>query len=150
MILVDTSVLIDYFRGAERPHCHAFQWILDGSLPFGINAHIYQELLQGTRLDQEYEKLKTYLDSQVFYQFQNPLESHAQAAQIYRRCRKSGYSGVSTIDCLIAQTAIENDLWLLHHDSDFEKIAKVAPLKLFSDWLGGNAFSGGETDDRPE
>lgn len=123
---------------------------MEGAVPFGINADIYQELLQGTRTDREFEQLKTYLNSQVMYGLLNSLESHAQAARIYRRCRKAGFSGASTIDCLIAQTAIENDLWLLHHDPDFEKIAKVAPLKLFSDWLEVKAFSGGETDDRPE
>jgi predicted nucleic acid-binding protein len=38
----------------------------------------------------------------------------------------------STIDCLIAQTAIENNLYLLHNDSDFDNIAKVVDLKMFN------------------
>ena len=38
----------------------------------------------------------------------------------------------STIDCLIAQTAIENNLYLLQNDSDFDNIARVADLKMFS------------------
>jgi predicted nucleic acid-binding protein len=46
-------------------------------------------------------------------------------------CRKKGITIRSTIDCLIAQTALENDLILLHEDYDFDLMAKVIPLKFF-------------------
>ncbi|GEM_PF-1996619 len=48
MVLVDTSVLIDYLRGKENEATGKFQHILDASIPFGINSFIYQELLQGS------------------------------------------------------------------------------------------------------
>lgn len=47
------------------------------------------------------------------------------AAKLYFKCRKKGITIRSTIDLLIAQTAIENDLYLLHDDNDFTLIAKV-------------------------
>ena len=46
--------------------------------------------------------------------------------------RKKGLTVRSTVDCMIAQIAIENELLLLHNDRDFEAMAAVAPLKLFN------------------
>ena len=58
-------------------------------------------------------------------------ESYAAAARIYFDCRKKGITVNSTVDCLIAQTAIENDLTLLHNDADFDRMRKVALLKIY-------------------
>lgn len=46
-------------------------------------------------------------------------------------CRKQGITIRSTIDCLIAQTAIEHDLLLLHRDNDFSAMSKIVPLKFY-------------------
>jgi predicted nucleic acid-binding protein len=51
----------------------------------------------------------------------------ASAARIYSRCRKAGFTIRSTIDCLIAQIAIEQELPLLHSDRDFDQIAAIVP-----------------------
>jgi len=131
MILVDTSVLIDFFKGTENAGTHKFAAVLGQQIPFGICSLIYQEVLQGAKSDQEYERLKTYLSSQRFYALRHPLESYAAAARIYMDCRKRGVTIRSTIDCLIVQTALENDLSLLHNDSDFDAIARVLPLKIY-------------------
>jgi len=130
MILVDTSILIDYFRGIENKHTRKFQDLIDHNIPFGINYFIYQELLQGTKTIQDYKKLKKYLDTQIFYNLKG-LESYAEAALIYFKCRKKGITVKSTIDVLIVQTAIENDLLLFHNDKDFENIAKVVKIKFY-------------------
>jgi predicted nucleic acid-binding protein len=61
-----------------------------------------------------------------------PYTQAASAARMYFRCRKKGMTINSTVDCLIAQTAIENNSYLLHNDSDFDNIAKVAALKMLS------------------
>jgi hypothetical protein len=53
------------------------------------------------------------------------------AARIYFGCRKKGITINSTVDCLIARTAIENDLALLHNDADFDRMRRVAPLKVY-------------------
>jgi len=66
------------------------------------------------------------------YELKDKRESYASAAKIYFRCRKKGVTINSTIDCLIAQTAIENNSYLLQNDSDFDNIARVADLKMFS------------------
>mgnify|MGYP001825603953 FL=1 len=93
---------------------------------------IYQEVLQGAKSEKEYAGLKKYLSSQRFFHPQDPIETFAKAARIYFRCRKKGVTVRSTVDCMIAQIAIENELLLLHNDKDFEAMAAVAPLKLFN------------------
>ena len=131
MVLIDTSVLIDYFKDINNESTRKFQTILDSGIPFGINSLIYQELLQGVKTEKAFQELKEYLGSQRFYNLRHERESFAQDALIYLKCRKKGITINSTIDCIIAQTALENNLLLLHNDSDFEKMAKVVNLKFF-------------------
>jgi predicted nucleic acid-binding protein len=131
VVLVDTSVMIGYLQGKENDAVLRFQYILDNNIPFGINYSIYQEVLQGVKTEKDFDKVKKYLDTQRFYSLKKEKESYASAAKIYFKCRKKGITISSTIDCLIAQTAIENNLFLLHNDSDFDDIAKVVDLKIF-------------------
>jgi hypothetical protein len=131
MILVDTSILIDFFKGLSSEGTLKFEAVLKERIPFGINSVIYQEVLQGAQSEREYQRLKDYLSSQPFHHLKHPVESYAAAAKIYMDCRKKGITIRSTIDCLIAETAIEHDLFLLHNDGDFDAIAKVIPLKIY-------------------
>ncbi len=131
MILVDTSVLIDFLRGIDNKSTRKFKKVLTQKIPFGITSVIFQEILQGAKSEQEYSTLKTYLETQRFFYPLHAVDSFAQAAKLYLACRKKGITVRSTIDCLIAQIAIEHNLLLLHNDSDFEAIAKVARLKFY-------------------
>jgi predicted nucleic acid-binding protein len=132
VFLVDTSVWIDYLRGTSTESVEKFQRILDQSQSFGITSLIYQEVLQGTDSDVSFARLDAYLRSQRFYHPQDPLMTYTEAARIYYRCRRKGITIRSTIDCLVAQIAIENDLLLLHSDRDFDDIASVVPeLEIF-------------------
>lgn len=125
MILVDTSILIDYLRGNENRQTERFDEVLSKKIPFGINSYIYLELLQGTASEKEFANLKGYLDTQKIYDLRKGLEPFEKAALMYYKCRKSGLTINSTIDFLIVETAIENSLMLFHNDSDFTKIAKI-------------------------
>jgi predicted nucleic acid-binding protein len=131
MVLVDTSVLIDYLGTVENSGTRAFQSILDSGIAYGITSFTYMEILQGVRTEREFELVKRYLDTQKFYGFPDEKASFAEAARIYFLCRKRGITISSTIDCLIARAAIENDIFLLHNDKDFDSIAKVVKLKIF-------------------
>ena len=131
MILVDTSVLIDFFKGVRSAPSNKFRKVLTQRIPFGITSLIYQEVLQGAKSEQEYSLLRQYLETQNYYQPLHPVETYEQAAKIYFDCRKKGLTIRSTIDCLVAQIAIEHHLLLLHNDSDFARIAKVARLKFY-------------------
>ena len=131
MILVDTSVLIDFFKGTKTETVEKLEWVLRKGIPFGINSFIFQEVLQGAASEKEYTLLDSYLRTQRFYDLKDAIESYAGAARIYMSCRKKGITVRSTIDCLIAETALEHDLLLLHNDSDFAAIARVVPLKIY-------------------
>jgi len=131
LVLVDTSVWIPFLRGEDIKGVDKFLSILNADIPFGINPFIYQELLQGAKTEREFKDLKKYLDTQKIYFLKDQVESYANAAQIYYRCRKKGITVSSTIDCLIVQTAVEHNLMLLHEDSDFDRIARVVKLRMF-------------------
>jgi hypothetical protein len=131
MILVDTSVLIDFFKGSKNQATSKFKLILEQGLNFGISSQIFQEVLQGAKSENEYEMLRRYLETQRFFQPKDPIGSFAEAAGIFFRCRKRGLTIRSTIDCLIAQIALEHDLLLLHSDQDFHLMANVIPLKIY-------------------
>jgi predicted nucleic acid-binding protein len=132
MVLVDTSVLISYFKGVENDKTEKFENLILNNIPFGINNYIYQELLQGASSEKDFNKLKIYLETQKFYDLKYDKKSYEDAAKMYYTCRKSGLTIRSTIDLLIAQTAIEHNLLLLHDDIDYTNIAKVIKtLKIY-------------------
>lgn len=132
MILVDTSVLIDYLRGSQNAAVSAFDKILEKGLPYGINELIYLEILQGARTKEEFHQLREYFETLPFYGLNLGKESYERAAQMNMTCRRFGITIRSTIDLLIAETAIENDLFLLHNDSNFTNMAKaIKELKIF-------------------
>jgi hypothetical protein len=131
MILVDTSVLVDFFRGTKSEASQKFKVVLQQALPFGITSLIYQELLQGARSEKEYRLLRKYLETQRFYHPKELVNSYARAARIYFDCRRKGVTLRSTIDCIIAQTAMDHDLLLLHNDNDFDAMASIIPLKIY-------------------
>lgn len=132
MYLVDTSVWIDFFRGRHTSAVEQLRYILQSEHKVGINSLIYQEILQGSESEQRFNQFRDYFKELIFYQPKDVTESYAQAAYLYFSCRRKGITIRSTIDCLIAQTAIDNDLILLHSDKDFEHIATVATtLKLY-------------------
>jgi hypothetical protein len=59
----------------------------------------------------------------------DPLATHVAAARIYYDCRRRGLTVRSTLDCVIAQIAIEHGVPLLHDDRDYDAIAHVRALK---------------------
>jgi predicted nucleic acid-binding protein len=130
-IRVDTSVLIDFLRGVSNEKTKKLEFIMKNHTPHGINGFIFQELLQGCRTDKDFRVLKRYLSTQRFYHLKDHRGSYAAAARIYVDLRKKGKTVSGTVDCLIAQTAIENDLFLLHNDDDFSAMKAVIPLKEY-------------------
>ena len=125
MILVDTSVLIDYLKGVSNRKAFLFQEVLDRELPYGICDIVFLEVLQGARDERECRELREYLESLRFYDLLFGRTSYERAARIHFDCRRAGRTIRSTIDLLIAQMAIENGLYLLHNDSDFDTISDV-------------------------
>jgi predicted nucleic acid-binding protein len=132
MILVDSSVLIGYLRGDETEAVQKFEQVIERRLPFGISPLIFTEVLQGAATEKDFDLLAEYLGGQRFYDLRAGLDSYRAAARMYFDLRRKGVPVRGTVDCLIAQTAIENDLYLLHGDADFDRIAKHVPLKIWA------------------
>ncbi len=133
MYLVDTSVWIDFIRGNSIPAVDQLRCLFETKAAVAISSLIYQEVLQGSDSEQRFESFKNYLNELPFYHLKHPIDSYAQAAHIYFTCRRKGVTIRSTVDCVIAQIAIEHELVLSHNDRDFEQIAKVFPaLKVWN------------------
>jgi predicted nucleic acid-binding protein len=132
MILVDTSVLIGYFKENRGFPYEKMDYIIDNDIPYGICNYVYQELLQGSKNNREYELLKEYLNTLPFYELRYGKQSYENAASIFISCRKKGITVRNTLDILIAEIAIENELYLLHNDADYANISKVhKELKIY-------------------
>jgi predicted nucleic acid-binding protein len=134
MILVDTFVLIGYLKGSKGSHYDKMNFPIDNEIPYGICHYIYQELLQGSANEREYELLTDYLNTLPFYSLRHEKESFENAALMYINCRKKGIMVRSTTDLLIAEIAVENNLYLFHNDNDFTNISKVnknEPIRYF-------------------
>jgi predicted nucleic acid-binding protein len=131
VILVDSSVLIDFLEGRENAQVSRLIEILDRDIPFGISPLTILEVLQGAATEKDFATLREYLGSQRVYDLPGGTELYAAAAKIFFDLRRKGMSVGNSLDCLIAQTAIEHGLFLLHNDSDFDRIAQVSPLKLY-------------------
>jgi predicted nucleic acid-binding protein len=82
--------------------------------------------LQGARNEKEWSELDNYLSTQDY--IDPSIQSWSHAARIYYELRRQGITVRNTIDCLIAASAIECDLLLLHNDRDFEAIAQGTSL----------------------
>ncbi len=130
MILIDSSVWIDFFNGTEESAVSALEKLIADEEEVYLSEYILTEVLQGFRDEMEYEAARQCLIRFPIARLRNK-DSYIEAAQIYRQCREQGITIRKTADCLIARTAIENDLFLLHKDNDFDLIASVCPLKVY-------------------
>jgi predicted nucleic acid-binding protein len=129
LIVVDTSVLISFFRGRATPAAARLRELEVAGEPFALPVVCCQEVLQGARDEREWQLLHDYLSSQRLLAPEEPWRTHCDAARIYFDCRRRGLTVRSAVDCLIAQLVIESAGVLLHEDSDFERIREVRPLR---------------------
>ena len=117
MILVDTSVWINYLNGINSIECDA----LDGALDEGtvaIGDIVFLEILQGFKNDSDYNKTRIQLSQFDQYELfgQHMIE---KCASNFRYLRKKGITIRSTTDVIIATYCIDNNLPLLFSDKDF-------------------------------
>jgi predicted nucleic acid-binding protein len=129
MILVDSSVWIDYFNGKQSWQTDLLDHMLS-NVPIIMGDLILTEVLQGFKSDKDYKTAKNYLDKLPFRQM-GGYNVAIQSAQNYRQLRKAGVTVRKTIDMIIATFCIIEGLTLLHDDRDFDPIASHFPLKAF-------------------
>jgi len=128
MILVDTSVWIDFLNGANSKERHTLHRLIEEEEDISVTEIILTEILQGIKEDENFKRVKDYL---LEFPVHKPkgIETYLKAAEIYRDCRKRGKTVRKTVDCIIAAICIENNLVLLHKDSDFDIMEGCAGLK---------------------
>lgn len=131
MILVDTSVWIDYFNGVSTKQTDSLDRILSEQTVL-IGDIILTEILQGFDSDKEFKLAKQALE---------PLDCvhlggkslAIKAASNFRFLRSKGITIRKTVDMLIGSWCIEHEVELLHNDKDFHQIATQLPLQIFVD-----------------
>jgi predicted nucleic acid-binding protein len=129
MILVDSSVWIDYFNGKRSWQTDLLDHMLS-NVPIIMGDLILTEVLQGFKSDKDYKAAKNYLSELPFRQM-GGYNVAVQSAKNYRKLRKIGVTVRKTIDIIIATFCIIEGLTLLHDDRDFDPIASHFPLKAF-------------------
>ena len=125
MYLVDTSVWIDVFR---RPPRIDLEMLIDFEevvtcLP------VVQEVLQGFRDDQAFRLARDAMRALPIVEAPLAPVAFEDAIDLYRLARRAGMTVRSSVDCLIAVCAVRNDLTVLHRDRDFDRLARIAPLR---------------------
>ncbi|MFA7279397.1 MAG: PIN domain nuclease [Sterolibacterium sp.] len=127
MILVDSSVWIDYFRGTSTPQAEKLDALL-GAEPIATGDLILTEVLQGFANDREFNLARKIMASLVVLDLAGK-DVALQTAKNFRILRGLGVTVRKTIDTLIATHCIENDLPLLYSDKDFDPFVRHLGLR---------------------
>jgi predicted nucleic acid-binding protein len=130
MVIVDTSVWIDYFKDVANWQTEWLESAI-GTQEVGLTSLILCEVLQGVRSDAQYNAFRHDLLQMAVFDT-GSAELALLAAQNYRKLRKNGLTVRTTIDCIIATFCIEYDFELLHKDSDFEAFKDHLGLRTIS------------------
>ena len=128
MIVVDTSVWVDYFNGETNPHTDLLDILLVRERLL-IGDIILTEVLQGFRRDAGFHKAHELLDTLEFREMLG-REVALRSAQNYRKLRKAGVTVRKTIDVMIATFCVMHGHQLLHDDRDFDAMEKHLGLKV--------------------
>jgi len=128
VVIVDTTVWIDYLRGSENPETNWLARELQVQR-LGLTDLILCEVLQGIREQSTFNRVRAdLLEFQIFEAGGNELA--VAAAENYRELRRRGYTVHKTIDCLIATFCLRAQHELLHRDRDFDCFEKVLGLRV--------------------
>ena len=129
MILVDTSVWIDFLQGHPSKQELILEELIEKEEDVCLCALNVMEILQGIKKKKDFQKTERYLKE--FPIVSSDLDEYIIAALIFQKCQLKGHT-VKSADCLIAATAIENELILLHKDKDFEYIQQTTYLQTLT------------------
>ena len=127
MVLVDSSVWIDFFGDTLTPEVEALAAMI-GKEQLVIGDLVLTEVLQGIRSDREFRVVRSALRPLTTVSLVSPALA-IQSAQNYRFLRAQGITVRKTIDCMIATWCIENNIPLLHSDRDFGPFEKHLGLE---------------------
>lgn len=128
MVIVDTSIWIDFLKGRDTAGTFRLERLIDNEIDLFTTGIIIQEILTGIKAKKTRNSVKK--DLERFITVMPSRGTHVQAAELFDGCRKKGKTIRSIVDCLVAALAMEYDLAVLQSDRDYDYIAQVFPLKL--------------------
>jgi hypothetical protein len=128
LILVDSSVWIDYFMGTITPQTERLDGLLGHEL-LAIGDLILTEILQGFADERDFDEARRMLTSLTGVDL-GGQEIAIQAAKNFRALRQLGVTVRKTIDTVIATRCIESGYDLLHNDRDFDQFARHLGLRI--------------------
>ena len=128
MVLVDTTVWIDFFANKTTPQVSVLDLLLSEGEDVCTCGIVLAEVLQGIRDDSAYRKTKSYFENLIYLPINK--KTFIKSADIYRSLRKNGITIRKSLDCMIASIAIEHHVQLLHNDRDFVPIEKQCGLTV--------------------
>lgn len=130
MIVVDTTVWVDFFAGrTEAPHVAELLALIDEDAGVALTDVVFGEILQGLRGDKAVQRVEKRLEAFDILQLRG-LDDFRRAAALYRQARGSGKTIRRTLDCLIAAVCIHESCAILHNDRDFDHLAEVTDLAV--------------------
>jgi len=127
MILVDSSVWIDFFSSAPGRAGDELRRMITDAEPFALTGVVVTEILQGLKRD--VRRIEQYLSQWELLEPRG-FRTYREAAAIFRLARSKGVS-LTTIDALIAAIALEHRASVFTLDKDFSRIARLTPLPLY-------------------
>lgn len=131
MILVDSSVWIDFFNGRATPGVERLsELLLDAAAPIGMPDLVLFEVLRGLRHDQDFQAARRTLAALPVVEIGGEAQA-LRAARHHRSLRARGISVRSPIDVMLAAYCIEHDHALLHNDRDFDALESLQGLKVW-------------------
>ena len=128
-IIFDTSVWIELIQRKNTEKALLLREYILGNKPIWLTPTIVQEVLQGSRNNQEFERLKNSLLGYRCLMI-NSVDAAIKAAQLYSSLRQKGVTIRKPNDCLIATYALHFDIEICHNDIDFNLIAQNSSLKI--------------------
>ena len=129
MLVVDSSVWIDFFNGSGQPAAQLLAHLLsNGEVRLVVPDLVLFEVLRGFRHERDYRQARLLMQT-LSVEPVGGAETMLAAAQHYRSLRAQGVTVRSSIDVLVAAFCIENDYALLHRDRDFEAFEELRGLR---------------------
>ena len=129
MLVVDSSVWIDYFNDADTPACDLLDHLLQiGVVRIIVPDLVLFEVLRGFRLERDYREAKKLLESLHIEATAGHTLALVASAH-YRSLRAQGFTVRGPIDVLVASFCIERDYALLHRDKDFDAFESLRGLR---------------------
>lgn len=128
-VLVDTSAWVDFFNGHPSPQADALARLIREEADVQTCGVVVAEVLQGIKRSKNLTEIEKHFREMEWLTPREP-ETYLEAADLYRGLRERGLTIRSTIDCIIAKLAEENDALLLSKDRDLQIIVDSSLLDV--------------------